>query len=173
MLPVVLYILNLPNGVLGARGTENLAGVADPEKELASKGFAPELGFKQLEAAAHSKESREENAGKTVRLIGMYAGDDDQRFNLARYQVKCCAADAVPLNAIVMLDPNSNEKIKPRDYRSKWVEVTGQLQFLQRPSSKDPKAKEYIAAVIVYPKPDAPLKDLVKIIPQPPNPYLN
>lgn len=172
MLPVVLFVLNLPNGVLSVRAADT-SDVTGPGAEMKSKGLALELGFKQLEAAAATPQTREETAGKTVRLIGQFAGNDEKRFTLARYQVKCCAADAVPLNAVIMVDPSVPDKLKPRELRQKWVEVTGQVQFLQRPSQKNPKEMDYVPAVIVYPKADKPLKELVKVVQAPANPYLN
>jgi hypothetical protein len=170
-IPVLLFFLNLPNdGFVGRDVTQGLNG---PEGEIADKGFAPELGFKELEAAALTPQTREDKTGKTVKLVGKYIGDDPKRFSLTRYQMKCCSADAVPLNAAIMVDPNSKDKLDPRKLRNKWVEVTGQLQFLSRPSGKDPSKVEYMPAVIIYPKPQSPLKDLVKIISTPPDQFLN
>jgi hypothetical protein len=51
--------------------------------------------------------------------------------------------------------------------------VTGQVQFLSRPSAKDPKDQEYVAAVILYPKSGAELKEMVKVVPAPPDQFLN
>lgn len=123
--------------------------------------------------AALSPEQREMYSGKTIRLVGKFVGNDEKRFSLSRYQIKCCAADAVPLNAVIMVDPKSKDKLKPNDYRNKWVEVKGQLQFLTRPAPSDASQKEYIPAVIIYPKPDKPLKELVKVVPPDPNPYVD
>jgi hypothetical protein len=171
LLPVLLFILNLPND--GFAGKDISKDVKGPEGEVADKGYAPELGFKQLEMAALTPESRSENTGKTVKLIGKYVGTDDKRFSLARYKMVCCAADSVPINAVIMLDPKAKERLDSKKLRNKWVEVTGQVQFLTRPSAKDPSKSEYMPAVIIYPKADAPLKDLVKVIPAPADPYLN
>jgi uncharacterized membrane protein YcgQ (UPF0703/DUF1980 family) len=172
LLPVVLYFLNLPNAVFSSV-TDITKGLKGPEGEIADKGFAPTLGFKQLEMAAMTPELREENAGKTVKLVGQYAGDDPKRFSLNRYRINCCAADAVALNAAILIDPNGPAEIKPAAYRNQWVEVTGQLQFLTRPNARDPKRIEYLPAVIVFPKPDTPLNKLVKVVRAPADPYVN
>jgi len=171
MLPVILFGLNLPNE--GFAGKDVSKDVSGPEGEAADKGFAPELGFKQLEMAALTPESRSENTGKTVKLVGKYAGTDDKRFSLTRYKMVCCAADSVPINAVIMLDPHAKERLDAKKLRNKWVEVTGQVQFLTRPSAKDPAKAEYMPAVIIFPKPEKPLKDLVKVISAPADPYLN
>jgi hypothetical protein len=171
LLPTLLFVLNLPSEGFG--GKDVSSDVNGPEGEVADKGFAPELGFKQLEMAALTPETRAENTGKTVKLIGKYAGSDDKRFSLTRYKMTCCAADSVPINAVIMVDPNAKERLDPRKLRNKWVEVTGQVQFLTRPSPSDPSRQEYTPAVIIYPKADKPLRDLVRIIPAPADPYLN
>lgn len=139
---------------------------------MADKGFA-QLTFKQLEAAAQTPEAREENAGKYVRLVGKYAGNTDSRFSLSRYQMTCCAADARPLNAVIMVDPNSREKLNWKKLQNKWVEVTGQLQFLSRPQANAPDKLEYMPAIILFPKGDQKLEDLVKIVSAPSDPFIN
>jgi uncharacterized repeat protein (TIGR03943 family) len=57
--------------------------------------------------------------GATVQLTGFIAGVDRGGFRLARYQIACCAADAVP--AIVLVQGVSGHP--PR--RDSWVQVTG------------------------------------------------
>jgi hypothetical protein len=171
VLPVVLFGLNLPNGAL-ANMKDDSAGLNGPAT-IEDKGFAVELGFKELEAAARTPRSREEHSGKRVRLIGQFVGDDEKRFTLSRFQMKCCSADSIPLNSVIMIDPNVKDKLKPKELRNKWVEVTGQVQFLNRPMQNDPSRLEYLPAVIVYPTAKEPLKELVRVVPAPSNPYLN
>jgi hypothetical protein len=171
VLPVVLFLLNLPNEGFASKDISQ--DVSGPSAEMADKGFARELGFRELEAAALTPQMREETAGKTVKLVGRYAGRDEKRFSLTRYQIKCCAADSVPLNAVIMVDPSTKDKLDSRKLNNKWVEVTGQVQYLTRPSANDPSRPEYIPAVIVFPKPDKPLKELIKIVRPPADPYVN
>ncbi len=179
-LPVALYFLNLPNEVFGSKDLSG--GLGGPAAAVADKGFAAEVGFKQLEAAALTPQTREEYTGKKVRLVGKFAGEDARRFTLARLKINCCSADAIPFNAVVMVDPNAlaensklrqaTERLKPKN---KWVQVTGQVQFLSRPAPNDPGKLEYVPAVIVQPKPETHgegLKDLIEVIPPPANPYV-
>jgi uncharacterized repeat protein (TIGR03943 family) len=56
--------------------------------------------------------------GATVRLTGFVAGTDADGFRLARYQIACCAADAVP----VVLRVVGAREVPARD---QWVTVTG------------------------------------------------
>jgi hypothetical protein len=172
LIPVFLFFLNLPND--GFAGKDISQGLNGPTDEVADKGFAPEIGFKELEQAALTPQTRDEMAGKTVKLVGKYTGDDPKRFSLSRFQMKCCSADAIPLNAVIMVDDtNGKEKLDPKKLRNKWVEVTGQVQFLNRPSAKDPSKLDYTPAVIIHPKPQKPLKEMVRVITTPPDQFLN
>jgi hypothetical protein len=171
LLPVMLFFLNLPNDSFAGRDVSK--DVEGPEGEIADRGFAPELGFKQLEMAAATPESRAESVGKTVKLVGRYKGSDDKRFSLTRYSMGCCPADAVPINAIIMVAPRAKERLDWKKLDGKWVEVTGQVQFLTRSSPTHPSKAEYLSAVILFPKPSKPLKDNVKVVAAPANPYLN
>jgi uncharacterized repeat protein (TIGR03943 family) len=58
-------------------------------------------------------------AGATVELTGFISRLDNGGFQLARYQIACCAADAVP--AIVIVEGVAGHP--PR--RDAWVKVTG------------------------------------------------
>jgi uncharacterized repeat protein (TIGR03943 family) len=57
--------------------------------------------------------------GATVQLTGFISRVDRGGFQLARYQIACCAADAVP--AVVIVQGVSGRA--PR--RDRWVQVTG------------------------------------------------
>lgn len=59
--------------------------------------------------------------GAAVRLTGFVAGGDPGGFRLARYQIACCAADAVP----VVLRVVGARQVPPRD---QWVTVVGSYQ---------------------------------------------
>ena len=125
LLPVVLYFLNLPNQGFSADagGGLNAADFQAPTSSVRSTGTAT-VGFAELQQASLTPESRDYYEGKTITLTGQYAGNDSKRFTLVRYKIACCAADAVKLNAVIMVDPNSTEKVDPDMYRNQWVEVT-------------------------------------------------
>jgi uncharacterized repeat protein (TIGR03943 family) len=55
----------------------------------------------------------------TIRLTGFVAGTEDGGFQLARYQIACCAADAQPV--VVDVVGSSGDALA----RDQWVEVTG------------------------------------------------
>ena len=61
--------------------------------------------------------------GVSVRLMGFAAGADGEGFHLARYQIACCAADAVP---VVVRVVGVQGGLPPRD---QWVLVTGRFEL--------------------------------------------
>ena len=101
-------------------------------------------------------------------MQGMFVGDSDRYFTLTRYKMNCCAADALPLNAVIMLDEQSKEKIPYKELRKKWVRVTGRVQFLNRKGQGG-----FLPALIVYPTAEEPLSKLIEEIPPDPDPYAN
>jgi uncharacterized repeat protein (TIGR03943 family) len=60
--------------------------------------------------------------GSTVQLTGFVAADETGAFRLARYQIACCAADAIPV--VVRVTGTSGDP-PPID---QWVTVTGTFQ---------------------------------------------
>lgn len=60
--------------------------------------------------------------GTSVRLTGFVADQDPEGFRLARYQIACCAADALPVVVRVI---GVQGGIPPRD---QWVTVTGRFE---------------------------------------------
>jgi hypothetical protein len=170
LLPVVLYFLNLPNegfALAGNKGVK-LGEIAGDIGALADKGADYQVGFLELERASYTPESRRYYEGKTVELIGQYApGPSEQTFGLVRYKMNCCAADAIPLSALTMLDPKSPEKL-PAGLQGKWVKVQGQVQFRER---RD-RLGVYQTVVLVQPTPERPLHKLVEPIGQPDSPFL-
>jgi hypothetical protein len=171
LLPVVLYMLNLPNqGFRGNHGL-NIGSMANVEapKEVADNGVAV-VGFKQLEEAALTEDLRQHYDGKTVKLSGRYVDYSPTRFTLIRYKINCCAADALPVKALIMVHPGAaskGEKLDNDKLRNQWVEVTGRIAFLKQPGTN-----QYMTALILCPSKEQPLKDLVKLVPMDPNPWL-
>jgi hypothetical protein len=163
LLPLVLFFLGMPNEGFAVSGGPDLTGFeAGGGKAVADKGFAPELGFKELEGAAYTPERREAYEGKMVKLKGQLAPSGNPKmFSLVRYQMRCCAADAVRLNAVIIIDPSSPEKIEESRYSGQWVEVTGQVQFREYEHNGQ---KEWKTIIFVQPDANDPEKALNKLI---------
>jgi hypothetical protein len=133
-----------------------------------------DVNFLQLEMAALTAEQRAYYTGKKVRLTGRYVPFTDRyvpftdrEFTLVRYRINCCAADATPLRARISISEATRERLPVTRLRDKWVEVTGRVDFIQ-----DPRTGAYYTAVVLEPTPRDPLRDMVKEIPPPANPYL-
>ena len=77
---------------------------ADKEKSVDES-----ITFQQLELAALYPDNRDSIEGKTVRLVGSACPKDARHFTLRRFKISCCAADAVPLNAVILIDPKATE----------------------------------------------------------------
>jgi hypothetical protein len=168
LLPVVLYLLNLPNrGFSADAGGADLSGLAlNAPSKLASKGQI-EVGFVELQQASISESTREYYEGRDVTLIGQYYGNDPKRFTLRRFKIACCGADAVKLDAVIMVDPSSSAIVDPDIYRNQWVEVHGRIHFFQKPGTN-----ENITALILYPTDELKIDKIVKKIPRPATEWL-
>ena len=118
------------------------------------------LEFKELERGSYSPQARQFYEGRTVRLKGQFSpGQDKRTFSLVRLKIQCCAADAIPLNVVIRLDPQAHgdlSQFKPQD----WVEVTGRVEYLKR------KDRDDYVAVLNVPSP----RDVTTT--QPDSPYI-
>ena len=90
---------------------------------------------------------------------------DDHHFTLRRYKIGCCAADAVPLNAVIMADPKAKEPLPSGCLQGKWVQAIGRVQFLPSAGGGG------YTTTLILPS-DRPLSEVLKEVPPPANPYL-
>jgi uncharacterized repeat protein (TIGR03943 family) len=103
---------------VGRAGNVNIksgGGVFKPIKQGAEPRTMSLLEFNQR---AYDHRGTSFN-GASVKLIGFVAGDVDGGFELARYQISCCAADAAPV--VVRVLGTSGDP----PARDQWVTVTG------------------------------------------------
>jgi uncharacterized repeat protein (TIGR03943 family) len=116
-------------GSLAASNKLSSRGIdASALARLASKD-ARGIGFLQLNAAGRDADlSRELGlaAGKPVRLLGFVSSrpDGERPFELSRFYITCCVADAVPVS--VHVDPGAVRR--PNVERDDWLDVTGVLE---------------------------------------------
>jgi hypothetical protein len=159
LFPVVLYFLGLPNEGFSVAYA---APVEETPKELESKALT--VGYRELEFAGKTPESRASYEGATVHIIGRVApGYTDRAFILVWFKLTCCGADALAFTAQVIIDLRSEEKLPP-GLEQQWVEVTGQLQFFpqrHRPGN-------YTTVIYLRPTPEKPLGNFLKVLPGPP-----
>lgn len=202
MLPVVLFLLGLPNKGLRARHKDvNFEADFAPQTAASTLGLlAPPSGagpvlaasliypgrndrygdgfvtsvdehdmrFSVLEEAGYDAGLRYLYNNKAVTVIGEFtAREDSDRFGLVRYRRNCCAADAIPLHAVIMISPNwQGERLDVKERQGKWVKVTARLFFLKKRGTDD-----FIPALIVFPSKEKPPNTLVEVIPRPANPF--
>jgi hypothetical protein len=100
---------------------------AEPEK-LDANVIA--LSFSDAENAAISKESRDdytigEFKDNQVRLKGMFQSGNGPTFGLYRLKMVCCAADASPINIVIVAPKGENITYA----HGTWVRVIGKLTF--------------------------------------------
>ncbi|MBY0228035.1 MAG: permease [Gemmataceae bacterium] len=119
----------------------------------------------QLEGAAQTAEMRRFYEGRLVKIVGMFTGNE-KRFNLMRYKINCCAADATPAKVVMFVDPSVKESLPHRDLVGRWVEVKGRVTFLDNGPGR------FLPALVVRPEGKQKLMDLVVPVPQPPDPFL-
>ena len=168
LLPVALYFLIPADGLSGAGQQVQASSVSGPSATVKDKGDDFSVTFVQLEQAALSEDLRTYYEGKTIRLLGKYVAQDSDHFTLVRYTMNCCAADAIPLKALTIIDRSkSKEPLDSNRLNNKWVEVTGQVQFL-----KMRDGSSFIPAIIIQPTPEKKLTQLVKPVPAPANPFV-
>jgi hypothetical protein len=159
LLPVVLFFLNLPNqgflnvGQASSDGldTGKAAAVVDNNEDEG------ELNFLELEGAVYAPDRRAQYQGKTYTIKGQFRpSGKDRVFSLVRFKKNCCAADAVPLGAFIMIDPDSPERLNQAALAGQWVAVKGQVQF--RTQARNGK-EEPVAVIYVRPDKEHPLLD--------------
>jgi hypothetical protein len=174
--PIVLFFLGLPRTddamSVGAQEIGQIEGSFERARGLADDGPVTELSFRELEGAAYSPERRSLYEGKTYKLKGKFSpapNGDPNLFTLVRMKMNCCAADAVPLNAVIMVDPSSKGKLNPAEYQNRWVEVTGEVQFRRRSLNG---REEWVTVMLVRPDDKHALEDLVRPTNPDNNPYV-
>jgi uncharacterized membrane protein YraQ (UPF0718 family) len=140
--------------------------------EPTSDGTRP-VTFVQLENAAASPEGRDYYEGKWVRVKGQYVdqgvrnvGRHEQLFTLVRFRMNCCAADAVPIKVLILVDPEIRKLLPGRELRNQWVEVCGKVQFIAGAGGV-----QVPALILERGGPVSP-ENLVESKPADPNPYI-
>lgn len=158
LVPIILFLLGLPNKGPKVRANNNVNVVQDILQEAMdvvavaagdpaswqqlilaaafvadpASGPVTNIDFKTLEKAAHDPDQRQQWQGKTVRVRGQFAPHprNDRIFSLARFSIQCCRADAIQLNVTII----SRESLAGA-VASQWVEVTGKVEFREHNGS--------------------------------------
>ena len=165
MLPVILFLLGLPNKTIEGREVQFKQDELNAI-EMKDKGnkVVP-LSFLELEKASMNVNVRDDLAGRPINVTGKYLGNDPAHFTLVHFKINCCAADAIQLNAVILVNPADQKKFKldPAQYTGQWVSVTGRVYFVPQSNG------EFRTVVILEPSDDKPLSKLVEKLDQPPS----
>jgi uncharacterized membrane protein YraQ (UPF0718 family) len=141
--------------------------------EEARDGTLP-VTFVQLESAAGSQEGRNLLTDRWVNVLGQYYVQEvqnfppyEQLFTLVRFRMNCCAADAVPLKVLILVDPDIKKSLPSgRELHKQWVQVRGRVKFV-----KDQRGVLVPALILERSDKVGPDK-LLEVVPADPNPYI-
>jgi putative membrane protein len=131
LLPIAIGVLFAHSqiGALAASKKLTARGI-DPAAlgELASRG-SHDVSFLQLSVAARDSKFARENdiqPGREVRLLGFVTHAPQRpggQFELSRFYVACCVADAIPFGAAI-----DQSVVRGQSYdRDQWLEVSGEV----------------------------------------------
>jgi hypothetical protein len=166
LLPVVLFLLGLPNKPPGVRATGTVvvqqtelavglttlvALAPDPRQPfvplvvLYSTGPTGPVRTQNLKQLVDAPYSDPSLAGAWVRVRGQFAPYSDHQFVLARQRRYCCAGDSVQLSVPVVCrdklrDASGNWVVagNANVRKNDWVEVIGRVQFYRQGTSTIP-----------------------------------
>jgi uncharacterized repeat protein (TIGR03943 family) len=131
LLVPILAAATLAHAQLGSLAASNKLSSRgiDPSAlaRLASRD-ASTVGFLQLNAAGRDAGLSRElglTTGRAVQLVGFVSSNPDGRrpFELSRFYITCCVADAVPVS--VHVSPGAVRRLRVK--RNDWLRVTGVL----------------------------------------------
>jgi len=136
-LPLVLFVMGLPNAGFSKEWTERRLGKAEvigELKEVAAKdGDTLTLDFGELNMAAYDPGKRDAFEGRRIRVKGQLKKVSEKDYELFKLKMTCCAADMIPLKARIKSDIVIPQSLF-RDHD--WVTVEGQLQFVEIPEKR-------------------------------------
>jgi uncharacterized repeat protein (TIGR03943 family) len=135
LFPIVLFIWGQPNKGFSDEWINERLGTASEigeRKAVAAKAGGRSFSFDELNAFANNAEKRASEEGKQATVKGQFRKIGDREATLFRLKMTCCAADTIPLKARIIADSSLSFIAN-----NQWVEVTGQLQFVQVPGSSE------------------------------------
>ena len=132
-LPVILYLMGLPNGGFSAKYVSERLGeaavIADTSVDDKGGEVIP-FDFNELNAAAYDPAKRAEYEGRRIRVKGQLSKVSEKDYQLFKMKMTCCAADVIPLKARIKSKIIIPESQFPNQ---SWATVEGVLQFVELP----------------------------------------
>jgi hypothetical protein len=153
--PVGLFLIGSPNAAFSEERIRMLVGgddalMGDMAKIAYRNGTVGT--FEDLRDAAGDEGKREKMVGQTAILEGRIRRINDRQFTLFRVRMTCCAEDIVSLKVRIVL---KNGTLSGFDDFT-WVQMIGQVQFVQAPNSE-----QYIPVIVIE-----DVRDIQKIKPR-------
>lgn len=130
LLVPIAAIVMVPRPDLGSLAASRKATGAAPAGAVYVPESSGEVSFREIELASRSAEFAATlgvSEGAEVHLLGFVTDSRDEpeeAFELARFYVSCCAADAIPYSVVV--DPQASEEAYERDA---WLTIDGYLEL--------------------------------------------
>lgn len=144
MFPLAMFFMDLPNKGFSQERVNKMLGAdieisPDSIKDIESRGDV-NMTFADISAAMNDPAQIDSINGLTVTLKGQMRLRNDREFTLYTLKMTCCAADAVPLKAriIVQTDEQGGSLSSKGFTNGAWVEVTGVMQFVHVPETQQP-----------------------------------
>jgi hypothetical protein len=150
--PVVILLMGLPNRSFSTERTLKILGTVQEvqiaENVEAKEGFTSD--FDHLASIAYDPQKREGYTGQKATIKGKVRPVSVREFQLYKLKITCCSADAIPLQARIVLNTKSDSEA--RAAAGKFAtdgeyEVTGRIQFAQEKSGGD-----FITVLVIDPK---------------------
>jgi hypothetical protein len=135
--PVALFLIGVPNSGFSQDRIKKLLGSEQSIGSDLADVYAKEgtvMSFNDLNDAAGNEAKRSVMQGQTALLEGRFRRLGDKEFTLFRLRMTCCAADTIPLK-VRIVTPYALSGLNDFD----WVQVKGQIQFIQVPDSSPPR----------------------------------
>jgi uncharacterized repeat protein (TIGR03943 family) len=126
--PLMLFFLGLPNEGFSKEWIDRKLG-KDQQVEAADVaakgGDVIPFEFHDLNALTLDADKRAAFEGRTVRVKGQLRKVTDTQFTLFKLKMNCCAADTIPLKAVI----KTSFATTFNDHQ--WVSAEGVLQFVE------------------------------------------
>lgn len=128
VLPIVIatVLSGASLGSLAASQKLSARGVDLSELARLRSGETGELTFLDLKAAADDKELAKDRGirpGAPVQVTGFVTHAGGDHFEIARFYISCCVADAIPVGVTVL--PGTSRPVHVQ--QDEWVTVTGAI----------------------------------------------
>lgn len=152
--PVALFLSGIPNAGFSQERIDKMLGkdeLLSADTGSVKQGAGEMMSFNDLNDAAYDESKRLYLQGRVGILKGQFRRLGDKQFTLYRLKMTCCVTDMVPLK-VQIITPTAVSGFSD----GQWVEVKGEVRFVQRGDSA-----QYVPVIAV-----ADVNDIQKTTPE-------